>query len=295
MPTLKEYQTFVTPLNKLVKQHAKGLATRSQVDELFEKFLDEFVRPYTRAPFTLSLGLKLQVNQVCVLANSTRSERCIGLIDSKIHDDQCRDGLVYTFRKISFKTDKKESIEWEAKTKNRHCIFSEKKGFWLFLPTGDPIVSPITTSIAQHGKVLELYNKYVRGMEVAPADESLIVTRAEQFDLTYPTPEWAASVRENQEAKVSSTKPKKKRKAESTPKGPAPKKTNMSKKDYKALEIEMFGANPVDEITPYVHSVPKPAVFEPTKIQTDSILAGYLEHEKAYELAKDLFGGSKET
>ena len=211
MPTEDEYQDYITNFNSKLKQLVQGEIPVEEVEEEFKKYVTKYVKPYTEAEWSISMFTKFYTNQICVLANSARGERCLAIIDKDFHREEGRYNLKYTFRKIWFKNNDPKSIKWEPDSKNRHCQYSEKKGFWLWL-VKKPLVVDIFNDSSKNKELLELYNKYVRGMEINPDDESVRVTRSEQFDMNYPTPEWIEAVNDTIECKQKNSKAKKPKK-----------------------------------------------------------------------------------
>jgi hypothetical protein len=283
------WDKYIKVLNRLLKACKDDKEKQDEAEKKINSFLDDFVRPFSSDPWTLSLVPDLKPYQICVLAHSCNPVRCIAMMEPHPHIQKLkRKHLTWVFRKITFCGSDKDSIRCDPVSKTQQSLYAEKRGFWVILNLKPDIISNVYEDNSKRAVIFELYQKYVAGMEQCPENESLMRNRGEQFDLkNYPTKEWKESVERRKQSTAVETNKKKKQK---TSHGEIKENGHVSKSE--ANQIPVYGDSaPVNAgiIPEYKHNDAEDKVFVPTTVAHDTFLDLFLQHEKALDAAKALF------
>lgn len=270
------YKSFIKELNKDLKSNTK---THQELNNHFKNYLNKFVTPFTLSKWQISLDLNLKKNQICILAHSSNPIRALAMIEIRPDVNNLKyPNLRYIFRKISFKRLEEDQILLEPVSKSHHDLYTEKRGFWCVLETEKPLpcIDIYNLSNANRTVLFKLYCEYIYGMENYPDDSSLIITRAEQFDIkNYPTPAWTRSSEKHKKSKIEELQSRKKQKVMhdniNTPPPPPKNKQEEEDEDFPILEIEPFDKAINPEPIPEV----KATTIDPDK---------FLETFRRYEL-----------
>lgn len=270
------YKSFIKELNKDLKSSTK---THQELNNHFKNYLNKFVTPFTLSKWHISLDLNLKKHQICILAHSSNPIRALAMIEIRPDITNLKyPNLRYIFRKISFKRLEEDQILLEPVSKSHHDLYTEKRGFWCVLETEKPLpcIDIYNLSSANRTVLFKLYCEYIYGMENYPEDSSLIITRAEQFDIkNYPTPAWTRSSEKHKKSKIEELQSRKKQKIihdnANAPPPPPKHKPEEEEEDFPILEIEPFDKAVNPEPIPEV----KATTIDPDK---------FLETFRRYEL-----------
>lgn len=281
-----QYSKFIKALNQLLKACKNNPDGEAAVEQKLVDFEKQFVLPYSTDPWIIALNLNLKKYQICVLAHSCKPVRCIAMIEPNMNADKLkRSALTWVFRKITFAEDNKDSIKLDPISKTQHSLYAEKRGFWVILNVKPEIISNVYEDVSKRAEIFNLYKTYVKGMEICPANESLMKGYGEQFNLKeYPTKEWSDSVLYNSQSKTINSNRKKKQKLS----------RDDNKENIPPSHEEPHRAPVTDpplnvaNIAAYRPEAHDKEVFPPTTVTADTFLDLFIQHEKALEAAMAL-------